>query len=278
MSRRHHSKIQTGPSQHENPPRRAPGLAVFALMLVGISSLSYADSCVSESSKHRVAVLELYTSEGCNSCPPADRWLNSLRDRGYGANQLVPLAFHVDYWDYIGWPDRFAQARFSQRQRAAANRNNARVVYTPQFLLNGRDARKPWAAGRLTKDLQAINAQTARLKFRLKQNVQDNAVQISLNIDNDSAQHAQVYVVLYENGLNSEVRAGENAGKKLYHEHVVRDLSAPVVVSPGKAIARNFSFVLSSQNSAPRFGLAAIAEDANTGESIQAMAVDLCKG
>src|SRR5688572_822163 len=98
--------------------------------------------CTAESGASRVALLELYTSEGCDSCPPADRWISGLPGRGWGIERVVTLGFHVDYWNYLGWNDPYANAAYSARQRSASQRNRARVVYTPQLLLNGRDYRR----------------------------------------------------------------------------------------------------------------------------------------
>lgn len=80
-------------------------------------------------------VVELYTSEGCSSCPPADRWLNSLKDR----SDVIPLAFHVDYWDSASWKDRFSQAAFTQQQSVSRLITGTRFAYTPQLVVNGRD-------------------------------------------------------------------------------------------------------------------------------------------
>jgi len=245
-------------------------------MLTGIISASHAATCAAESANHRVAVLELYTSEGCNSCPPADRWLNGLPDRGFDTRRVIPLAFHVDYWDYIGWRDRFADPAYSQRQRSVADRNDASFVYTPQFIFNGRDFRNPWAAGKLSEELQPINSQTARFQIRLQQRVKADTVRVSLEVTNVAAHRANVYIALFENGLQSEIKAGENAGKRLYHEYVVRELSAPVTVAPGKTLSRNFEFGLPPGSKSPQLGLAAFAENATSGATMQAMSVPLC--
>jgi len=225
-------------SQSDTMSRYAIMLVTLTVMLTGNIKESPAATCAAESAEHRVAVLELYTSEGCNSCPPADRWLNGLRDRGFDTRRVIPLAFHVDYWDYIGWPDRFAHPAYSQRQRSIADRNNASFVYTPQFMFDGRDIRNPWAAGRLSEKLQPINSQHARLKLHLVQSIEAQTVRVSLKVTNDAAQGANVYVALFENGLHSEVKAGENAGKKLYHEYVVREFSNAVAVAPGETLTR----------------------------------------
>src|SRR3954463_8496265 len=125
---------------------RAP-MAFLSLVLLiavcGFSTLAFSAhaQCETRSSANRVTVLELYTSEGCNSCPPADRWLSSLPAPGVTSDRPIPLAFHVDYWDQLGWPDRMAKEQFSIRQRTQSQRNGNTVVYTPQLLLNGLDYR-----------------------------------------------------------------------------------------------------------------------------------------
>jgi len=258
--------------------RYAITLVALTLLLTGINKVSLAATCNSESTEHRVALLELYTSEGCNSCPPADRWLNGLQDRGFDTRRVIPLAFHVDYWDYIGWNDRFAQPAFSQRQRTAAARNNATFVYTPQFVFDGRDFRNPWAAGRLSEKLQSFNNRSAPLKMSLQHSTSAETVRASLKISNTAAQTAHVYVALFENGLHSAVKAGENAGKKLYHDYVVRELTDAGVVASGKTLTRQIVIDLPSNSDPRRLGLAAFAEDAVSGATMQAMAVALCDG
>ena len=94
-----------------------------------------------ESPAHRVALVELFTSEGCSSCPPADRWLSELKHDERIWDRLVPVAFHVDYWDYIGWPDRFATKAFGERQRNYARGGNVASVYTPGFVVHGEEWR-----------------------------------------------------------------------------------------------------------------------------------------
>lgn len=96
---------------------------------------------VIESPPERVALLELYTSEGCSSCPPADRWLSELKTNNELWTRVVPVAFHVDYWDYLGWPDRFAAASFSNRQREYALQGAVSTVYTPGLIYNGSEWR-----------------------------------------------------------------------------------------------------------------------------------------
>src|SRR5262249_3744705 len=118
------------------------GILTIALALTAPAVASGVASCNLESGARRVALLELYTSEGCDSCPPTDRWVSALAGRGLEPSRVVTLGFHVDYWNYLGWSDPFAKADFSARQRVASQRNRATVVYTPQLLLNGADYRR----------------------------------------------------------------------------------------------------------------------------------------
>src|SRR5262245_40152397 len=129
------------------------------LVLSGMAWLATAHGAepqrlTAQSSPHTVALLELYTSEGCNSCPPTDTWISLLPSRCFRPDQVMPLALHVDYWDFLGWPDRFAQALFTQRQQTIAAQQRQRGVYTPQLVLQGRDFRD-WHS--LSAQVQRIN-------------------------------------------------------------------------------------------------------------------------
>ena len=103
----------------------------------GLAVAAEAASTCSAQAGAATTVVELYTSEGCSSCPPADRWLSTLKNRP----DVVALAFHVNYWDQLGWPDRFASAAFTERQRQLMAPSGSRYVYTPQVIANGQDWR-----------------------------------------------------------------------------------------------------------------------------------------
>src|ERR1051325_205509 len=114
------------------------GLIVGLLGLAAaLSSMPSDAQCRAASAEHEVAVFELYTSEGCDSCPPADRWFSSLQRDAQG-DRGVALAFHVDYWDRLGWKDRFASAADTERQYKAMRANHVTFVYTPQVLVQGK--------------------------------------------------------------------------------------------------------------------------------------------
>ncbi len=116
------------------PHPRIPSITALTLLSVSCGAFAAQDACTAPSGPAITPVMELYTSEGCSSCPPADKWLSSLKGSG-----MVVQAFHVGYWDYIGWVDRFAAPAYTKRQHEVAERNKLRSVYTPQAVLNGQD-------------------------------------------------------------------------------------------------------------------------------------------
>ena len=164
-------------------------------------------------------IVELFTSQGCSSCPPADRALSTLvRDGHVGDRAVVPLAFHVDYWDDLGWADPFSRPAWSQRQYAYAT--GARV-YTPQLVVGGR-------ADVLGSDVPAVRAAitAAPLPARLDAHVRwhDDRATITAT----APPGADVWVALYEDELTTRVARGENAGEALRNDHVVRRLERVV--------------------------------------------------
>ena len=165
-------------------------------------------------------VVELFTSEGCDACPPADRYLFDLRER----DGVIALAFHVDYWDYLGWTDRFAREAFAGRQRAYARALGAPMVYTPQIVVDG--ARHAIGSDRSAVD-EAIAAAAGRpsaLEVGLAWSDR-RALVVSLP---EAAWDgvATVWFARYAPEAESEVAAGENAGRRLVHANVVEELTA----------------------------------------------------
>ena len=117
-----------------SPNVRALAVAVAVASAASLAAGASQNSCGAESGAWVTPVVELYTSEGCSSCPPADRWYSSLKTQHGVESQAVIQAFHVGYWDYIGWVDRFASPAYTARQRQIAQWNNQRSIYTPQFV------------------------------------------------------------------------------------------------------------------------------------------------
>lgn len=165
------------------------------------------------SSKLQATVVELYTSEGCSSCPPADRWLSSLKSDPRLFKTLIPMAFHVDYWDDLGWPDRFAQKAFSQRQRTLAQQGLVSQVYTPGLVVNSQEWRA-WFNG--VRDVPSIAEPASQLTAQY--------VEGELVVNFPEHTPYELNVAVLGMGLTTEVKAGENRGRRLQHDFVVLDL------------------------------------------------------
>jgi hypothetical protein len=179
----------------------------FAL---GASSAFAAAACKAESTATLTPVVELYTSEGCSSCPPADHWLSGLKDQVKGGHAVVQ-AFHVGYWDYIGWVDRFATPAYTTRQRQVATWNHLSGIYTPQLVRNGKD----W-----TDYAKTPASEPARARIELQKSADDAFEAVVTPAEGVAAWSA--YWTVTESGHSSKVKAGENAGELLQHDFVVR--------------------------------------------------------
>jgi hypothetical protein len=201
--------------------------AASALAMVGaqVGTAAFAAAqCAATSGATVPVVVELYTSEGCDSCPPADRWLSkTITERSKDA-AFIPLAFHVDYWDYIGWKDAFAQPEFARRQSALASNGGASGVYTPQIFVNGKDDRS-WTGGAA----RLAAASRASVKFNVTSSWKGEGAALALGVTGKLAEPApgvRFRYALTENGLTSAVKAGENRGVTLHHDAVVRATGA----------------------------------------------------
>ena len=114
---------------------------LLLLTLVCTSAAAAAQEVVLKSGVEKNRLIELYTSEGCSSCPPADKWISKLKDNDELWNDIIPIAFHVDYWDRLGWPDELAEKSFSDRQRQYRHEGSISQVYTPGFVVDGKEWR-----------------------------------------------------------------------------------------------------------------------------------------
>jgi hypothetical protein len=253
--------------------------AGLALVISGLALAAAETDCTSRSTTSRVAVIELYTSEGCNSCPPVDRWVSSLPMRGFNADRVVPLAFHVDYWDYLGWRDRLAQPSFGARQRAQVARGGARFVYTPQLLLNGAEFGQPFADAGFEERLARVNSKAAAAELRLVQRAATAAVGIELESrvpDSSVRKFSEAYIVVLENSLSSEVRAGENRGKVLLHDFAVRKMIGPLLADGSGRILWSGTIDLHGDWKRRDLGIAAFVQDVRNGDVLQALHSPLC--
>jgi hypothetical protein len=194
-------------------PTALPRFVVFASTLAVAGSV-VAQTCEVRSGPRPPAVVELYTSEGCSSCPPADRWLSTLKPQ----DNVLALSFHVNYWNHLGWRDPFATRETTARQYLLKDALGGKHVYTPQVVLNGRDHRG-WY-GQRAGNLSGLPAATAPA---LRLNRQGNVVtaQVAATAGSEPAGELAGYWAVLQDGLVSKVTRGENAGEDLRHDHVV---------------------------------------------------------
>src|SRR5437764_4799057 len=191
-----------------------PPLLFAALLFLVSTAAAGAPACRAASGASTRPVIELYTSEGCDSCPPADRWLSaSFKDLRGGP---IALAFHVDYWDRLGWKDRFASAAYTERQHQAAAANRASFVYTPQVLLQGRDL--SWRDARSTAAVERAAGEPARALVEVTARRDGASLQVHAQARGADAAlpgDAALTLVYVDNSLESDVKAGENRGVRL---------------------------------------------------------------
>jgi hypothetical protein len=199
------------------------------LLLSLLAALPAATStaCVVNSGGDRPHLVELYTSEGCSSCPPADRWLSALPANA----QLVPLAFHVDYWDSPSWTDRFASPRFTRRQNALAAQSHSATTYTPEVAVDGREWRS-WNSG---EPPLIETAQPIALVLQIDPGQSLHVRLDALPAAGDDAGAYTGWIALSEDKLTSAVRGGENSGVELHHDHVVRAFVGPLKLAQAQA-------------------------------------------
>ena len=246
-------------------PVFAVKLALGALLVCATRSMS-ADTVQFQSGETPTALLEFYTSEGCSSCPPAETWLSRLKESPKLWKDFVPVAFHVDYWDYLGWKDLFAAKAYTQRQHAWAAHWRSRSVYTPGFVLDGKDWRG-WSGGKelphtSSKPAGALTARSEdgrqwRLQF------QPSAGGASLSCD--------FHAALLGFDLISDVKAGENRGRKLEHDFVVLALAEVAAAREGGVLAGVLSLHSTSAVVPKRTALAAWVTPRQKPEPLQSL-------
>lgn len=185
------------------------------LLLAAITTVPALSSTELRSGPQQVAMVELFTSQGCSSCPPADRWMSQLITRDGLWTDYVPLAFHVDYWDDIGWKDPFASPEHSERQRQYADEGSLDFVYTPGFLMNGREWRQSRGATEPRKSEQEVGLLTVH--------IDSNEASIKFTPLRSNGVTLVANLATLGFGLESNVNAGENGGRKLMNDFVVLD-------------------------------------------------------
>jgi hypothetical protein len=207
-------------------------------------------------------LIELFTSEGCSSCPPADALMSRLMSDPDLWKAIVPVVFHVDYWDRLGWPDRFARPEFTQRQRRYASSWDSGGVYTPEFVVNG----KEWPGFFNREALsRARSEKVGILDVALK----GNEAVATFAPENSPRGQLKLEVALLGTNLQSDVKRGENSGRKLHHDFVVLHLAKIDMTNQGNRWTGTVLLSTNTETDKPT-ALAAWIKSAETAPAIQA--------
>lgn len=236
--------------------------ATLALVAALSASITTASAREFKSSSAQVSLLELYTSEGCSSCPRADRWLSELTQDNRLWRDVVPVAFHVDYWDYIGWKDRFADPSYSERQQLHHHYRNIATVYTPGFVVAGDEWRGWFSNPTLNLAMPEVGPLTV--------DVGDDMAKITFAPSNPENASMRVHVALLGFDLNTAISAGENHGKTLEHDFVVLGTTTADMDRNGEAFHASAALPTPSV-SAPRMALAAWVSTGDNPRPLQAV-------
>jgi hypothetical protein len=255
------------------------GFSLLGALFTGLVNPALAQSCTKQSPAHRVALLELYTSEGCSSCPPADKFVSGLRASGVNADQAVLLSMHVDYWNYIGWKDVFSKPVITERQRWLTNLAGSKVIYTPEIFMAGQELRggvSGWRKG-VPDAVKRINNQTAEANINISLG-QLKGGNLAVEVNGTAQQKGKLFVALVENNLVTDIKAGENSGVILKHDFVVREWLGPVTLS-GNANDNKATFSRSipvpANANLKNINVSAFIQN-EKGEVLQALSLPLC--
>ena len=209
-----------------------PLLLIMKTIFLGLiclalpASLSAAAEVRFESGPQQTPLIELYTSEGCSSCPPAEAWMSRLKGDPGLWKQFVPIAFHVDYWDRLGWRDRFSSKRWTERQGRYASLWQSGSIYTPAVVVNGNEARNWSGSDPSRHDIKKTGLLTAST-------TDGKSFTIDFKPEGGNAADWEAHLALLGSGISSRIGAGENSGRNLQHDFVVLSLQDVAMKSEG---------------------------------------------
>lgn len=249
---------------------------INAILMIALLSPTFSwAACDAMSGPKTAALVELYTSEGCSSCPPADKRLSQFPSRDYSSAQVVPISLHVDYWDKLGWKEPFAQPQFGERQSWLVRANGHKIVFTPHFFVSGTEVRD-WR-GHLADELKRVTAEPARASIRIHAESTGAGVISVAGSATATSYPGQLalFVVLTESKLTSSVSAGENRGATLSHDHVVRRWIGPMALNGGHVDFKQKVMMRPAWNAA-QLGIAGFVQDLGTGQVLQAVGASQC--
>jgi hypothetical protein len=219
-------------------------LAAGSFSLLADQPGSAPPATVFESGETQNSLVELFTSEGCSSCPPAEKWLSALKSNQELWKKTVPLAFHVDYWDHLGWRDRFAKPEFTARQQHYAAVWGGDSVYTPGFVVNGKEWRS-WFGG---SDVPVMSTKAGILRVSLGDG---GKLAATFAPETTQPRALALNIALLGNDLQSDVKQGENSGRKLRHDFVVLNLIKVEMVNESNRWTGSVALPMQTGNDKP---------------------------
>jgi len=215
-------------------------------------------------------VVELYTSEGCSSCPPADEWISKLGTTLSEEFHAVPLAFHVDYWNRLGWPDPYSDAAYTERQKVLAVLNRQRSIYTPEFLVSGEETP---GTNKVVSAIVSANEKLAPVTITYGVRSEAGQIVADMSILN-SVEEALLYLVVYESDIVREIGAGENRGRTLHHDFVVRHWQKVDTLKSGN-YEKQHNVPIGEDWEQQNLGFAVMVFDPKNGATLQALRTPL---
>ncbi|MFW5450116.1 MAG: DUF1223 domain-containing protein [Methylophagaceae bacterium] len=249
-------------------------ILLFTLLLPIMAS---AQIWQAESGDKQMAVLELFTSEGCGLCPAADRWVHALPEQGITDDQLIVLGFHIDYLNNKkGWIDRFASPVFSARQRQQAQLNLYQTVYTPEFVISG-EVIHNWEK-HAKKVINAVGgfAPESRIALVVSDNDGELIIDSHISVEGDeNRQYSQLYLAVTEDDLLSEVKGGDNAGVTFNHQNLVRTWLGPFSLNECGETDVSTSILVNDKWDLNKTSVIAVVQNLEDGFVLQGLALPL---
>ncbi len=247
----------------------------LALILLWAPVLAWAN-CVAESAPYTAALVELYTSHGCRGCPAAERWLSRLGSR-FTADRVLPLGLHVDYWEYLGRKDPYAQRRLSERQRRLSLLQRMALVDTPHVVLQGREF-QAWGSSEFDDAVKRINSQPerARLKVEIRSSGPGVLAATVQGRIADPAQRRDAVLYMAAFRVSKEVTVGDSAGPSPAMGYVVLEWQGPFSSRSDGLLVAERSLGLLPGATGDASGVAAFVQNRRTAEVLQAVLLPAC--
>jgi hypothetical protein len=248
------------------------GLLAFLLPLTTV-----AEEWQAQSTDKQLAVMELFTSEGCGLCPAADRWVQRLPEQGITDEQLIVLGFHIDYLNDIkGWIDRFAKPLFSERQRQLARLNLYQTVFTPEIFISGEVVHNWQTHG--IEVIEFVNSFAPMAHIKLRAEMQASQLHVSSKISvsgDENRDYSKLYLAITEDNIVSEIHGGDNIGAIFNHQNLVRAWLGPFDLDKEGETELNTQIALDQDWDLNNLKLVAVVQNLYDGYVLQGLSLPL---